>query len=266
MCPRAGRDVTLFIGTSGWQYTHWRGTFYPDVLPSSRWLVYYADRLQVVEVNNTFYRLPEANVFRTWAERTPQDFLFAAKMSRFFTHIKRLRDPDEPIARFFDRASALGTKLGPVLVQLPPGMKRDAGRLDAALERFPKSARVAVEFRDETWFSPEIESLLGRHRAALCVWDRKGSSAPLWRTADFGYVRFHEGSASPAPCYGARALCVWARRLAKIWPEPCDVFAFFNNDVNTCAIHDAGLLARAADQLGITRTRVLVGETRRLVA
>ncbi|MDI1480302.1 DUF72 domain-containing protein [Polyangium sp. y55x31] len=258
--------MTLFIGTSGWQYAHWRGTFYPQSLPSARWLDHYAERFQVVEVNNTFYRLPEANVFRSWAERTPADFVFAVKMSRFFTHLKRLRDPDEPIARFFDRASALGRKLGPVLVQLPPGMKRNAGRLDAALERFPTSARVAVEFRDESWFVPEIESLLGRHHAALCVWDRGGLRTPLWRTADFGYVRFHEGNAIPAPCYGARAMGVWARRIAEVWREPCDVFAFFNNDANTCAVQDAVLLARAADRLGITRTRVLSGEPRRLVA
>lgn len=258
--------MILFIGTSGWQYAHWRGTFYPQSLPSARWLDQYAAQFQVVEVNNTFYRLPEANVFRSWAERTPADFLFAVKMSRFLTHIKRLRDPDEPIERFFTRASALGPKLGPVLVQLPPAMKRDAGRLDAALECFPKSARVAVEFRDESWFVPEIESLLGRRRAALCVWDRSGLRTPLWRTADFGYVRFHEGSAIPAPCYGARAMGSWARRIAAVWPGPCDVFAFFNNDANTCAVLDAGLLARAADRLGLARTRVLSEETRRLVA
>ncbi|MDI1446287.1 DUF72 domain-containing protein [Polyangium sp. 6x1] len=258
--------MTLFIGTSGWQYAHWRGTFYPDALPSSRWLDHYAQRFQVVEVNNTFYRLPEASVFQSWSARTPADFVFAVKMSRFLTHLKRLRDPEAPVERFFERSFALGTKLGPVLVQLPPNMKRDAGRLDAALECFPKHVRVAVEFRDETWLCPEIESLLGRHRAALCVWDRRGSSAPLWRTADFGYVRFHEGNASPAHCYGARAMAGWARRIAAVWPAPCDVFAFFNNDVNTCAVRDAGLLARAADRLGITRTRVPEGETRRLVA
>jgi len=200
----------LFVGTSGWQYAHWRASFYPRKLPQRAWLEHFAERFQTAEVNNTFYNLPAASVFKQWGERTPADFVFALKVSRFLTHVRRLRDPEEPVHLFLERARELGAKRGPSLIQLPPQMKVDAGRLDATLEAFPRSDRVAVEFRHDSWFVPEVRSVLERHGAALCLVDRKGMRTPRWRTADWGYVRFHQGRGLPPSCYGRTALATWS--------------------------------------------------------
>ena len=156
----------ILIGTSGWQYKDWRGRLYPAGLPQRRWLEHYAERFATVEVNNAFYRLPERSTFEQWRERTPADFCFAVKMSRYLTHVKRLREPAEPVARFLERASALGGKLGPVLIQLPPTLRADLAALDETLGRFPSGVRVAVEPRHDTWFTDDCRRLLERHGAA----------------------------------------------------------------------------------------------------
>ncbi|HZB97186.1 MAG TPA: DUF72 domain-containing protein, partial [Candidatus Sulfotelmatobacter sp.] len=143
--------MAVYVGTSGWQYSSWRETFYPKGLPQSRWLDHYARNFQCVEVNNTFYRLPEAGTFESWRHNSPDDFIFALKVSRYLTHIKRLKDPHEPVTMFLDRAQRLGDKCGPLLVQLPPNFHVDTGRLDACLSEFPRSLRIAVELRHESW-------------------------------------------------------------------------------------------------------------------
>ena len=250
----------LWIGTSGWQYKDWRppegaashGYLYPDRLPQRLWLEHYADRFGTVEVNNAFYRLPERKTFAQWRERTPAGFVVAVKMSRYLTHIKRLREPAEPVARFLDRAGGLGDKLGPVLLQLPPTLRADLGALDETLRQFPDGVRVAVEPRHETWFTRDCEELLRRHGAALCWADRRGRPVtPLWCTADFGYLRFHEGRARPWPRYGRKALSSWLDRF--VVPE---MFVFFNNDPGGAAVVDAGVLARQAARRGLTVSRV----------
>jgi uncharacterized protein YecE (DUF72 family) len=248
--------MPLFVGTSGWQYPHWRDRFYPRELAVSSWLEHYAARFAAVEVNATFYRLPEAEAVGAWAERTPADFVFAAKMSRFLTHTKRLRDPAEPVARFLERTSALGEKLGPVLLQLPPSMKRDLGRLRDTLACFPAGARVAVEPREPSWAGRALESLLEERGAALCIADGPRARGEVVRTAPFAYVRFHGGHATPSPCYGAAALRAWAERLARSWSPSEDAYVFFNNDALGCALRDAIVLARAAARLGLEPTRV----------
>src|SRR5262245_4099933 len=205
----------MVIGTSGWQYKDWKDRFYPAQVPQRSWLEYYAAEFATVEVNNAFYRLPERSTFSDWASRTPDGFLFAVKMSRFLTHIKRLREPDEPVSRFLEHAAGLGHKLGPVLLQLPPTLIADAALLDAALRRFPARVRVAVEPRHPSWFSPSIQDVLTRRGAALCWADRLGRPVTaLWRTADFGYLRMHEGRASPHPRYGQRSLDSWRDRIS----------------------------------------------------
>jgi uncharacterized protein YecE (DUF72 family) len=219
-------------------------------------LEHYAARFQTVEINNAFYRLPEASTFRAWAERTPPDFVAGVKVSRYLTHIKRLKEPAEPVARFMERASHLGDKLGPVLVQLPPTLRRDVGALDETLRLFPSWVRVAVEFRHDSWFSDETYSLLGEHNAAFCLADSPHRRTPICRTADWGYIRFHEGKASPRPCYGRAALDTWARRLAGLWDDSADVYAFFNNDPEGCAVRDARVFAGAAERAGLSATRV----------
>jgi uncharacterized protein YecE (DUF72 family) len=246
----------LRVGTSGWQYRDWRGTFYPAKLAQRRWLEHYAARFATVELNNSFYNLPAASSFERWRDETPDDFVVAVKMSRFLTHLKRLRDPEGPVRLFFDRACHLGPKLGPVLVQLPPRMRAEPERLADTLDRFPKGVRAAVEFRDDSWFDDRVRAVLEERGAALCLADSQRRPTPAWRTADWGFVRFHEGRSSPPPCYGERALATWAERIASLWPPEADVFCFFNNDGRACAPRDAATFARLAERAGLRPTRV----------
>jgi uncharacterized protein YecE (DUF72 family) len=246
----------LYVGTSGWQYAHWKRVFYPEKLPQRMWLPYFAERFRTVEINNTFYNLPDKPVFEHWRETSPPDFVFALKMSRFLTHLKRLHDPEEPVKRFMERARRLGRKLGPVLLQLPPRFEIDLERLDATLKLFPRSVRVAVEFRDESWFVAETESLLERRRAALCLADSPRRKQPMWRTADWGFVRFHEGRGPHPPGYERDVLRRWVDRIGHMWPADQDVYVYFNNDTGGYAIRDAVTFAELAAASGLTPTRV----------
>ncbi|MEV4629361.1 DUF72 domain-containing protein [Micromonospora sp. NPDC049523] len=242
----------ILVGTSGWQYRDWRDRFYPAGLPQRRWLEHYAERFATVEVNNAFYRLPERDTFAQWRERTPGDFCVAVKMSRYLTHIKRLREPDEPVARFFDRATALGGRLGPVLLQLPPNLRVDVAALDATLAQFPSGVRVAVEPRHASWWTAETRRVLEVRGAALCWADRRSRPVtPLWRTAAFGYLRLHEGRAKPWPRYGRAALGSWLDRIEAGYGDRDPVYVYFNNDPGGAAIVDASALA------GIARRRTL---------
>ncbi|GIH12958.1 DUF72 domain-containing protein [Rugosimonospora africana] len=246
----------IVVGTSGWQYRDWRGRFYPEDVPQRRWLEHYASAFATVEVNNAFYRLPERDTFAQWRERTPDDFCVAVKMSRYLTHIKRLIEPAEPVARFLSRADGLGDRLGPVLLQLPPTLAADPPVLAATLARFPAGVRVAVEPRHESWWTAEVRTVLERHGAALAWADRRGPVTPLWRTADWGYLRLHEGRAQPRPRYGRAALASWLDRLAAAYAldrEP--VYVYFNNDPGGAAIRDAAALAARAERRGLSITR-----------
>src|SRR5579871_5553374 len=251
--------MPVWIGTSGWQYRHWRKTFYPGDLAQHDWLDWYCERFQVVEVNNTFYHLPEASVFEGWRRRVPDDFVVAVKMSRYLTHLKRLLDADEIVSNFMERARLLGPRLGPVLVQLPPRFEARADRLRAVLEALRASKRglrVAVEFRDDSWYTDEVRELLTEFGAALVLADSPRRRQPFWRTADWGFVRFHEGRATPRPCYGERALATWAERLAEMWSAGDDVFVFFNNDTRACALRDAIVFSGLCRRAGLRPTRV----------
>jgi uncharacterized protein YecE (DUF72 family) len=256
--------MAVLIGTSGWQYRDWRGVLYPPGLAERGWLEHYARRYRTVENNGTFYRLPSPATFAAWRARTPEGFIMTVKASRYLTHVRRLRDPAEPVARLLGAASGLGDRLGPVLLQLPPNMRGDPSALDACLRefsRFPLPATVrrpagdhvlvAVEFRHDSWWTEEVRELLARHNAALCWADRLGRPVtPLWRTANWGYLRFHEGAAQPWPRYGAAALRGWARRIGEAWPGDADVFASFNNDQHAAALYDAAAFASAARRAG----------------
>jgi uncharacterized protein YecE (DUF72 family) len=247
----------IWIGTSGWQYASWKETFYPPDVPQSRWLEFYAERFQTQEVNNAFYRLPKAETFAAWAERTPDDFVMVVKMSRYLTHIKRLREADEPVRRFLERATCLGSKFGPVLLQLPPNLKIERlPELDHTLGLFPAGVRVAVESRHESWFVDETYDMLRSHGAAFCLADSPRRRTPVVRTADWGYLRMHEGRATPSPCYGDKALDRWAETLADVYGDGTDVFVFFNNDPRACALRDARKFALACDRHGLSHTRV----------
>jgi uncharacterized protein YecE (DUF72 family) len=242
--------MPVFIGTSGWQYDSWRGRFYPDHLPQRLWLEHYAARFPTVENNSAFYRLPSLETFKSWRERTPDGFVMAVKASRYLTHIKRLREPAEPVRRFMESAAGLGDRLGPVLVQLPPNLPVAVDRLAECLDQFPAGVRVAVEPRHDSWWIDEVREVLTVHDAALCWTDVLGRPRTrVWRTAKWGYLRMHEGAALPWPRYGDQALQSWSRRIAETWPEGADVYVYFNNDPGGAAVRDAvrfGDIARSA--------------------
>lgn len=244
------------VGCSGWQYRDWRGRFYPPRLAMGKWLEAYAEGFATVESNAAFYHLPTRATFEAWAERTPPDFRMTVKVSRYLTHVRRLRDPDEPIERFLDRIAGLGQKLGPVLLQLPPQLRCDAERLDRVLALVPAEVRVAVEFRHPTWFVDEIRALLTQRGAALCLADRRRPLTPLWRTASWTYLRFHEGRAAPSPCYGRTSLVSWADRLRDGWGANAEAWVYFNNDPRGCAPRDAARFAGIARRAGLGPTRV----------
>ncbi len=256
MVPQGRRlDVTVIIGTSGWQYRDWRGLFYPPKLPQRLWLEHYQEFYATVESNNAFYRLPEKTTFEKWRERTPPDFRWAVKASRFLTHIKRLREPEEPVARLMERAAGLEERLDAILLQLPPTLKADADLLRECLAQFPAGTRVAVEPRHVSWWTDEIRALLERYGAALCWADRDEQPiAPLWRTTDWGYLRFHHGF--EAWRYRPQTLELWAERLAGTWADQEDVLVYFNNDPGGAATIDSVIFAEAVRRSGRTTTRV----------
>jgi uncharacterized protein YecE (DUF72 family) len=226
------------VGCSGWQYRHWRGNFYPDDLPAQRWLEFYASRFDTVEINNSFYRLPEASVFTAWRQRAPRGFEYAVKASRFLTHMKKLKDPADPLDRFFSRAQELGRTLGPVLYQLPPRWPVNADRLRTFLEHLPRRRRHAIEFRDPSWYSDEVFALLERHRVALCLHDMHGSASGRRDIGPFVYVRFH-GTTKYGGRYDDDTLAGWAEWLAPKLEAGIPVYAYFNNDVGGHAPRDA---------------------------
>jgi uncharacterized protein YecE (DUF72 family) len=250
--------MPVHVGTSGWQYADWRGRFYPRGVPQRSWLEHYAGRFDTVEVNNAFYRLPSRSVFEAWAARTPADEVITVKASRFLSHIKRLREPEEPVARLMDRVAGLGDKLGAVLLQLPPQLAVEAERLDRTLACFPPGTRVAVELRHASWWVPEVEQLL-RSRGAALVWADRDSApvGPLWRTTDWGYLRLHGGGGQPDPWpYDRTVLRRWAGRLADTWSDDERVYAYTNNDPGGAALRDAVQLGIALRDRGRTVPRL----------
>lgn len=226
----------LRVGTSGFHYPHWRGVFYPPGLAPAQWLRFYAQQFAAVELNNTFYRLPEAAVFDRWAAEAPAGFLFALKFSRYGSHLKRLREPARTVPPFVERAARLGPHLGPVLVQLPPRWGADPQRLDAFLAETPPHLRWAVEFRDPSWLNEEVFAVLAAHRAALCLHDLLDRH-PRRLTADWVYLRFHgdryQGS------YSRGQLDAAAAEIRDWLAGGLDVHAFFNNDQCGYAVANA---------------------------
>ncbi|MGI5291829.1 DUF72 domain-containing protein [Nonomuraea polychroma] len=235
--------MAWLVGTSGWQYKDWRGVLYPQGLPQRLWLEAYAREFPTVESNNAFYRLPRPETFAAWRERTPDGFVMAVKASRYLTHIKRLDEPEEPVQRLMGAAAALKEKLGPILLQLPPTLRAEPGRLDRCLACFPRDVRVAVEPRHTSWWTDEVRDVMSAHGAALCWADRLGRPQnPLWRTADWGYVRMHQGRGRGGVEYGETSLRTWAGRVREAGWE--DVYVYFNNDLGGAAVRNARRFAR----------------------
>jgi uncharacterized protein YecE (DUF72 family) len=238
------------IGTSGFIYDHWRGRFYPPSARGSE-LERYAESFDTVELNVTFYRMPPSSTFRSWTRRVPEGFVFAVKASRYLTHVRRLQDPRSSVDLLVERATELGAHLGPILIQLPPDLELELAVLEETLDAFPPGIRLAVEPRHSSWFVEDVRRALTRRNAALCVADRRGPITPLWRTADWAYLRFHAGRAAPRSCYTATELETWAGRVEAVWGRDADGFTYFNNDGNGCALRDASVFAAALAQRGI---------------
>jgi uncharacterized protein YecE (DUF72 family) len=236
----AGRGE-LRVGTSGYQYDEWRGDFYPDGLAQREWLTYYTTQFDTVEINNTFYHLPKPETFDRWRKEAPSGFRFALKFSRYGTHLKHLKDPREPLERFFALAERLKTRLGPILVQLPPHWHADPERLDAFLRAAPRRHRFAVEVRDESWLCEAVYRVLRDHGAALVIHDLI-EKHPVELTADWTYLRFH--GVNYATGYSPQALSAQARRIRGWLAKGHDVYAYFNNDVGGHAPRDAARLRR----------------------
>jgi uncharacterized protein YecE (DUF72 family) len=236
------------VGCSGWEYGHWRGDFYPLDVPRTRWFEYYAERFDTVEINNTFYRLPEASTFARWAERAPLRFLYAVKASRFLTHMKKLKDPEEPLERLFTRMRPLARHLGPVLYQLPPNFKLDRGRLEHFLQALPTGIQHVIEFRDPSWYADDVAGLLERHGVARCLHDMTGSATGRERVGPFVYVRFHGASGTYSGAYPADRLERWGEWLQEQRARGIDVHAYFNNDIGGHAPRDAVTLRRMIEE------------------
>jgi uncharacterized protein YecE (DUF72 family) len=235
------------IGCSGWQYKHWRGNFYPAELPTTLWLSHYATQFDTVEINNSFYRLPSEATFAAWARRVPAGFIYAVKASRFLTHMKKLKDPEEPLALFFARARRLDSTLGPVLYQLPPRWALNLERLQLFLRALPRRRQHAIEFRDPTWYDDRVFALLERYKVALCLHDMQGSASGFLTVGPFVYARFH-GTSKYSGSYTSETLERWAEWLAARAGEGKPVFAYFNNDTGGHAPRDAIRLRAALAQ------------------
>ncbi|HEY9555907.1 MAG TPA: DUF72 domain-containing protein [Acidimicrobiales bacterium] len=238
------------VGCSGWSYKEWRGVVYPADAPARRWFELYAERFDTVEINNTFYRLPEASTVEGWAAQAPPGFTYALKVGQFGSHRKKLRDAASWLPKHLDRVERLGAHLGPNLLQLPPRWRRNVERLDEMLSVAPRSIRWAVELRDPSWLHDDVFDLLARHGAALCVHDLLADH-PWERTTDWAYVRFHGPRALEQPyhgAYGPAGLAGPADRLGEWLDDGCDVYAYFNNDVGAHAVTDATWLR---DRLGV---------------
>jgi uncharacterized protein YecE (DUF72 family) len=230
------------VGTSGWVYPHWRGRFYPDDLPQNQWLEFYCHHFSTVELNNSFYRLPSERAFLHWKEVTPAAFVFSVKVSRFITHLKKLRNAEAALENFISRAKLLGDKLGPLLYQLPPQMPKDLALLESFLRLLPKDLHHVVEFRNQAWLADEVYELLGLYGAGFCIYDMPDLATPVIATAGHAYVRFHGSSGLYSSSYSDHELETWARKIGALPAEK--VHIYFNNDAEAYAVSNARTLAK----------------------
>ncbi len=233
-------SAEVYIGTSGWNYKHWRGPFYPDDLPDKDMLSFYAEHFDTVEINNTFYHLPSFKTLKTWRETVPRKFTFAVKGSRFITHMKKLKAPKTSTKKFFTRAERLEDRLGPILFQLPPHWGCDPDRLAGFLDALPSRRRYVFEFRDQSWHTEEVYDLLKKHNAAFCIYELAGKESPLEITADFTYIRLHGPTrAAYAGSYPPQTLKKWARRIKEWRSHLKAIYFYFNNDPEGHAVNNA---------------------------
>ena len=229
----------VHIGTSGWHYKHWCGPFYESKLPASRMLAEYYQHFDTVEINNSFYRLPTEDAFRCWRESTPKDFLFAVKGSRFITHMKKLKDPENALENLIPRAEELKEKLGPILWQLPPHWTINTERLEEFVSALPRKHRYAIEFREHSWHTPKVYDILRKHNTAFCIFELNGRQSPLEVTADWTYVRLHGPGGPYQGSYSKAKLQQWADWIVEQQQLLKAVYVYFDNDQAAYAVHNA---------------------------
>jgi len=237
------------IGTSGFHYKHWIGRYYPAGIKPANMLAHYLRDFDTVELNNTFYRLPETASFDAWRNAAPPGFIYAVKGSRFLTHMVKLKDPERGLVNFIPRAERLRQKLGPILWQLPPKWNLNLERLEEFLQKLPRAHRYAFELRNETWMTDEVYDLLRKYNAAFCIYELAGYHTPFLVTADWTYIRLHgptqlkyQGS------YTDAQLEVWAERIREWSRTMKAIYVYFDNDDSAYAVHNALTLKRLVGQ------------------
>ncbi len=235
----------VWIGTSGFFYSHWgKGVFYPQGLPQTKWFEYYCQHFGTVELNVSFYRLPKKETFVNWRKRAGKNFVFSVKGSRYITHIKRLKDCQEPVKRFFRNAKEIRNNNDIVLWQFPPRLKANPERLAQFLKILPKDWRYAFEFRDESWLTNEVYKILRRYKAAIVFQDNPGWPIANKITTDFVYLRFHGRTRLYSSCYTENELKDWAKKIRGWRKRGLASYAFFNNDALGYAVENAQTLKK----------------------
>ena len=244
-----GELKSIHIGTSGWYYHHWKGPFYPEDLPDEHLLDHYVKYFQTAEVNNTFYQLPAKETFARWRDSVPDGFIFSVKASRYITHMKKLKDPEQPILTFIGRVKELGDKLGPILFQLPPRWHVNLERLKSFLNALPVDYRYAFEFRDPSWFGEQTEAALAERGAAFCIYDFEQRQSTRSVTADFAYVRLHGPEGAYQGQYDDATLADWAEAFSSWASQGKEVYCYFDNDEKGYAAQDALKLKELVEEL-----------------
>jgi uncharacterized protein YecE (DUF72 family) len=245
-------DPELRVGTSGWNYRHWRGRFYPPELPTREWFTHYSGAFDSVEINNTFYRLPGDGTFDAWRDQAPEGFCYAVKASRYITHLKRLKDVGEPLDRFLQGARRLESHLGPILYQLPPHWGPDVGRLREFCRQLPRDLTHVIEFREPKWLMDEVYEVLETHEVALCVHDLVDRH-PRRVTGKSVYVRLHGAGQKYGGCYPMEQLQEWAEWLQRVAKDGRGVYTYFNNDREGHAVANAMSLRSLLGLAGATQ-------------
>ncbi|MGB3242730.1 MAG: DUF72 domain-containing protein [Candidatus Omnitrophota bacterium] len=233
------RKPALHVGCSGWNYNHWKGRFYPKESSPSAWFKEYSSVFSTVEINNTFYQLPDTSTFKKWHDQAPDNFIYAVKGNRFITHMKKLKDPKEPVKRFMSHARLLKEHLGPVLFQLPPHWTVDSERIDRFTDVLPKGYQYVFEFRERSWYCEDVYKILASKRMSVCLHDMKGSESPDLSVGPICYIRFHGSNELYGGKYRISTLRKRAKLIKEALDEGKDVYAYFNNDAEANAPRDA---------------------------
>lgn len=241
--------IACHVGTSGWDYPHWKGVFYPPDIPRKRWFAYYAAQFSTVEINYSFYRLPDDSTFDHWRDAAPTGFEYAIKANRYITHVKRLNDCADAVKKFLDRCRRLGPHLGPILYQLPPNWRLNGERLVRFVGDLPADMAHVFEFRDERWLVEPVRRILADHGVGFCIHDHDGVDCPLWTTGSVAYLRLHGSRVGKDGGYTRREVRHHAGLVWQAILEGRDVYAYYNNDAFGCAVRDARRLSDLVEDL-----------------